>query len=162
MPHDCCMRIKIKCTNLTWTPTHLCKWKRLCSLVQSKHGSLTSFCVFVTCSLDWPGCTVSPCLIFGQFPLLPGCVASTKVLLCRSFKALKQKIKDSHWWNTDMRASWGMQGIRIHSHPGDKTKRHDRLRSRVVPLPCWSCRWFACRWSRRFSDLSWRRTLVEV
>lgn len=38
------------------------------------------------------GCTVSPGLIFGQFSLLPGRVASTKVLFCCSFKALIKRI----------------------------------------------------------------------
>lgn len=34
---------------------------------------------------------ISPGLIFGEFSLLPGCVASTKVLFCCSFKALKKE-----------------------------------------------------------------------
>lgn len=34
-------------------------------------------------------CVVSPRLIFGQLPLLPGCIASTEVLLRCSVKALK-------------------------------------------------------------------------
>lgn len=34
------------------------------------------------------------CLIFGQFPLLPGCVASAKVLLCCSVKALVEVVSD--------------------------------------------------------------------
>ncbi len=50
----------------------------------------------VTCGLDRTGCTVSPRLIFRQFSLLPGCVASTKVLLGCSVKALKHKKKWCH------------------------------------------------------------------
>lgn len=46
-------------------------------------------CGRATCALERTGCVVSPRLIFGQLPLLPGCVASTEVLLRCSVKALK-------------------------------------------------------------------------
>lgn len=40
---------------------------------------------------SWPAVFVPPGLIFGKLSLLPGCVASSKVLLCRSIKTLNTK-----------------------------------------------------------------------
>lgn len=50
----------------------------------------------------WPvfaqtGCSVLPGLIFGQLPLLPGCVSSSKVLLCCPVKPLKSRQKKWSW-----------------------------------------------------------------
>lgn len=57
---------------------------------------LTNIC-WPAAGAMWPdqGCIISPCLIFGEFSLLPGCVASAKVLICCSFKALKRKVSNA-------------------------------------------------------------------
>lgn len=69
---------------------HEKRWQHLAASCKANVGLYISS-VWVTCSLDWPGSTISPRLIFGQFSFLPGCVASTKVLLCSPSKALSRK-----------------------------------------------------------------------
>ena len=68
-----------------------CQSHAWCSfqILISRGTKQTPLCGRLTRSLDWTGQARSPCLILGQFPLLPGCVASTKVLLYCPVKALK-------------------------------------------------------------------------